>query len=128
MRYYAKMGTWYFALFTSALYLSLACASPAAHMLGATVMGIFWQQLAGLGHDLGHSGVSHMFYTDMCVGSTIGNALMGISTGTRRERRRRWAKSLLNSPLTPLSARPRDLSPRLVEALAQHAPRRVQFG
>jgi len=26
-------------------------------MLGAALMGVFWQQLAGIGHDLGHSGV-----------------------------------------------------------------------
>lgn len=26
------------------------------------VMGIFWQQLAGIGHDMGHSGITHNFH------------------------------------------------------------------
>ena len=33
-------------------------------MLGAALIGVFWQQLAGIGHDLGHSGVTHDFYKD----------------------------------------------------------------
>merc|ERR1719247_2916746 len=41
-------------------------------------MGIFWQQLAGLGHDLGHSGVTHNFMRDHAIGSAL-TALMGLS-------------------------------------------------
>ena len=26
------------------------------------VMGLFWQQLAGIGHDMGHSGITHNFH------------------------------------------------------------------
>eukprot|EP00521_Asterionellopsis_glacialis_P008849 CAMPEP_0195285944 /NCGR_PEP_ID=MMETSP0707-20130614/3593_1 /TAXON_ID=33640 /ORGANISM="Asterionellopsis glacialis, Strain CCMP134" /LENGTH=570 /DNA_ID=CAMNT_0040345521 /DNA_START=85 /DNA_END=1797 /DNA_ORIENTATION=+ len=79
--YYYQKYAWYATLFVSALYLSLACTSTAAHMAGAVVMGFFWQQLAGWGHDIGHSSVSHNFQYDNLIGATIGCALMGISTG-----------------------------------------------
>merc|ERR1712129_476083 len=63
MRYYYKFAAWYALLFNSALWLSLCTESAWSRLLGAAVMGIFWQQLAGLGHDLGHSGVTHVFQT-----------------------------------------------------------------
>merc|ERR1719389_607213 len=49
-------------------------------MSGAAVLGIFWQQLAGIGHDLGHSGVTHDFYLDHIIGSVL-SAFMGLSVG-----------------------------------------------
>ena len=82
MRYYYKMAAWHALLWLSALYLSLCFESTAAHMLGASVMGLFWQQLAGIGHDLGHSGVTHDFYRDHVLGSIL-SAFMGLSVPTR---------------------------------------------
>mmetsp|Transcript_50538 Transcript_50538/g.159105 ORF Transcript_50538/g.159105 Transcript_50538/m.159105 type:complete len:556 (+) Transcript_50538:122-1789(+) len=79
MRFYAKMGTFLLALLSCALWLSVGCSSLAAHMCGAAVLGVFWQQLAGIGHDLGHSGVTHVFWLDHMIGSSLA-ALMGIST------------------------------------------------
>jgi len=79
MRYYAKFATWFAFLFTSALWLSVCTTSSWTRLLGAVVMGIFWQQLAGVGHDLGHSGVTHVFWLDHFVGSAMA-AFMGIST------------------------------------------------
>ena len=79
--YYSKMGMWYMTLLAVALYLSLACSSKAAHLTGAVVMGLFWQQLAGTGHDIGHSSVSHNFQQDNYYGALYGTALMGISVG-----------------------------------------------
>ena len=78
--FYAQVYSFLIALFMSAMYFSLACSSFHAHMLGAACLGIFWQQLSGLGHDLGHSSVSHSFHTDHFVGSTIGCAFLGVST------------------------------------------------
>ena len=80
-RWYAKLGLWLASLFFSSLALSLGLVGGGAgwvRMLGAAIMGIFWQQLAGLGHDLGHSGVSHDFHTDHKIGSVL-SALMGLS-------------------------------------------------
>mmetsp|Transcript_69868 Transcript_69868/g.195841 ORF Transcript_69868/g.195841 Transcript_69868/m.195841 type:complete len:524 (-) Transcript_69868:102-1673(-) len=77
-RFYAKMGTWYVFLFSSALHLSLY-GQWSTRLAGAVLMGVFWQQLAGLGHDLGHSGVTHVFWKDHLIGSVLAS-LMGIST------------------------------------------------
>lgn len=77
-RYYAMLGSWFALLFFGALYLTLVRESTREHLAGAAVMGVFWQQLAGLGHDLGHSGVTHNFHLDHKVGSSL-TALMGLS-------------------------------------------------
>jgi len=77
-RFYGRLGAWLALLFVGSLYLTLGCESFAAHMGGAVAMGVFWQQLAGLGHDLGHSGVTHNFHTDHQIGSAL-TALMGLS-------------------------------------------------
>jgi len=81
MMYYYKLGSWLAFLFGSALALSLDFVGGGtfgAHMLGAAILGIFWQQLAGVGHDLGHSGVTHDFHTDHKLGSFL-SSLMGLS-------------------------------------------------
>ena len=77
---YAKMAAWHAFVWLGALYLSLGGASCAARMAGAAAMGVFWQQLAGIGHDLGHSGVTHSFYKDHAIGSLL-SAFMGLSVG-----------------------------------------------
>eukprot|EP00547_Thalassionema_nitzschioides_P000621 CAMPEP_0194212666 /NCGR_PEP_ID=MMETSP0156-20130528/12688_1 /TAXON_ID=33649 /ORGANISM="Thalassionema nitzschioides, Strain L26-B" /LENGTH=474 /DNA_ID=CAMNT_0038940537 /DNA_START=305 /DNA_END=1729 /DNA_ORIENTATION=- len=79
--YYHRMYMWLASLFLASLYCSLLCSSTAAHMVGAVLMGFFWQQFAGVGHDVGHSSVSHNFYTDHWNGSLFGCLFMGISTG-----------------------------------------------
>lgn len=76
--YYVKLCVWYLSLFVTSLYLSLACSNTWLHMCGAGVMGLFWQQLAGLGHDLGHSAVTHDFWKDHLLGSCL-TTLMGLS-------------------------------------------------
>jgi delta8-fatty-acid desaturase len=78
LRYYAKMGTWLLLLLVAALRLSIA-SSTELRLAGAGMMGVFWQQLAGLGHDLGHSGVTHVFWFDHLLSSALAS-LMGIST------------------------------------------------
>mmetsp|Transcript_5783 Transcript_5783/g.8134 ORF Transcript_5783/g.8134 Transcript_5783/m.8134 type:complete len:545 (+) Transcript_5783:74-1708(+) len=78
MRFYAKMAAWLVSLFLLSLYLSLGCASTTARMVGAAVMGLFWQQLAGIGHDMGHSGITHNFHLDHSVCSKL-VCFMGIS-------------------------------------------------
>jgi fatty acid desaturase len=80
-KFYAKLSLFMATLLVTALYLSVMCETMASHMLGAALLGIFWQQLAGVGHDLGHSSVTRNFYSDHWIGSTVGCGLMGISTG-----------------------------------------------
>jgi delta8-fatty-acid desaturase len=79
--YYGKLGSFLALLYFTSLGLSLGVVGgggTGARMLGAAFMGIFWQQLAGLGHDLGHSGVTHNFHRDHFVGSLL-SGLMGLS-------------------------------------------------
>ncbi|CAJ1461376.1 unnamed protein product [Effrenium voratum] len=78
MRFYAKMAAWLVSLFFLALYLSVGCTSTSSHMAGAAVMGLFWQQLAGIGHDMGHSGITHHFHFDHAFCSSL-VGFMGIS-------------------------------------------------
>ena len=80
MRFYAKMAVWHTFLFSLSLYLSLCGGSIGVRLSGAAIMGVFWQQLAGIGHDLGHSGVTHDFHKDHVIGSAL-SALMGLSVG-----------------------------------------------
>jgi len=79
--WYFRLGLWLVSLFAIALTLSLGYVAGGAlwsKFLGAAVLGFFWQQLAGLGHDLGHSGVTHDFHTDHVIGSVL-SCLMGLS-------------------------------------------------
>ena len=77
--YYTKLYIWYTCLFVLSLYLSIIRSSCIEHMVGAVIMGLFWQQLAGLGHDLGHGYVSQYTTYDHYIGSTIGCLLGGVS-------------------------------------------------
>ena len=54
---------------------------PWMQYLGALVLAGFWQQLAFVGHDLGHNSVTHDRQTDFLYGLAIGPLLTGISIG-----------------------------------------------
>jgi delta8-fatty-acid desaturase len=78
--YYVRVYASSAALFVVSMYFSLACGeSIPCHMLGAALLGFFWQQFAGVGHDLGHSNVSQNLRQDHRVGSMLGCFLTGIS-------------------------------------------------
>ena len=77
----SRLGTFIFSWFFMSLLLSLDViggGSTMAHMVGAACMGVFWQQLAGIGHDLGHSGVTHNFHLDHQIGSVM-SSILGLS-------------------------------------------------
>jgi delta8-fatty-acid desaturase len=79
--FYVKLTAWLASLLGAALYFTLGCASTSAHMTGAAFLALFWQQLAFLGHDIGHNAVSHVRRKDMFWGILFGNTLGGISLG-----------------------------------------------
>lgn len=66
-------------IFAISLYFTLNFDSLAAHCIGALFMGCYWQQLAFVGHDLGHNGISHVQSTDNKTGIALGNLFGGIS-------------------------------------------------
>jgi len=51
------------------------------YALAAFFMAAFWQQLAFIGHDLGHNGVSGVLYVDHFIGILVGNFFGAISIG-----------------------------------------------
>ncbi len=50
------------------------------YLLSSFVLGVFWHQMAFIGHDLGHYGVTHTPY-DYQVGVLVGDLFGGISMG-----------------------------------------------
>ena len=52
-----------------------------AHMLGAVFFGALFQQIAFIGHDIGHNGISHIKSVDNIVSIFIANLIGGISMG-----------------------------------------------
>ena len=79
--FYVKLTAWLASLLGTALYLTIGCTSTSAHMGGAVFLALFWQQLAFLGHDIGHNAVSHVRRKDLFYGILFGNTLGGISLG-----------------------------------------------
>jgi len=54
---------------------------PILTLLGSVMFGMYWQQIAFIGHDLGHNGCTHSVLLDTILGLVIGNLGMGISGG-----------------------------------------------
>eukprot|EP00123_Amoebidium_parasiticum_P008825 comp19043_c1_seq1/m.21477 comp19043_c1_seq1/g.21477 ORF comp19043_c1_seq1/g.21477 comp19043_c1_seq1/m.21477 type:complete len:480 (-) comp19043_c1_seq1:113-1552(-) len=51
------------------------------HVFSGAVMGLFWQQMAFVGHDAGHNGITHDRVKDSCIGLFVGNFTTGLSIG-----------------------------------------------
>jgi fatty acid desaturase/predicted heme/steroid binding protein len=78
--FYRNLKVWLASLLLGALYLTLATDSVACHLCGSVLMGLFWQQFAGYGHDLGHTSVTKHYHGDHEVASVFGCLLSGLST------------------------------------------------
>jgi len=65
-------------MFASVLYGVFCCDSFYAHAAAGAMLGLFWQQTAFVGHDLGHNGISHCINTDSMVALFVANFLTGI--------------------------------------------------
>lgn len=50
-------------------------------LLGGFLLGLYWQQSAFMGHDLGHSAVTYDSKWDYYIGLVLGNFCTGISVG-----------------------------------------------
>mmetsp|Transcript_8037 Transcript_8037/g.19365 ORF Transcript_8037/g.19365 Transcript_8037/m.19365 type:complete len:492 (+) Transcript_8037:227-1702(+) len=80
--FYAGVQLRYFAI----LFASVACvvygeSFSVRCILAAVLMGFYFQQVAFIGHDTGHNGVTHSLFADECLGLFWGNAMSGISGG-----------------------------------------------
>ncbi|GMH84033.1 hypothetical protein TrVE_jg10249 [Triparma verrucosa] len=78
--YYLKI-VWLSFLLVSAVSLTLLGPSKSFRLGGAVFMAAFWQQLAFIGHDVGHNAISHKKWKDTTLGIIFGNTLGGISLG-----------------------------------------------
>ena len=81
--FYVKLVLWYLALLSS----SIACVlffpenQWVSVVLGGFLMALYFQQVAFIGHDLGHTAVFHNRRWDMATGLFFGNMMTGISLG-----------------------------------------------
>lgn len=78
--FYAVHVAWVASLLAAAVWLTASAHGAWPQTLaGALVLGVFWQQSAFLGHDLGHNAVTHERRLDAAMGLVFGNLLTGIS-------------------------------------------------
>lgn len=77
--YYVMKSVWFLSLFASAIYFTVTGESFLWRMLGGAFLALFFQQMAFMGHDLGHNGVSHVRAIDSTMGVIYGPLLSGIS-------------------------------------------------
>jgi len=76
--FHASRGAIIVVLFTLCLYF-LQSSSYLSTFFSAVCLGLYWQQFAFTGHDLGHHGVTHNAKLDHTLGFLFGNAMQGIS-------------------------------------------------
>lgn len=80
MTFYAKKAVWLASLLAAAVYFTVAYpGSTPIQLLGGCFLGCFWQQLAFVGHDTGHNGITHVKWLDNTIGIFVGNFLGGVS-------------------------------------------------
>ena len=63
--YYLPMLLWCLSLAALAIGMTVLSDGVAGRMLGAVCLGCYFQQMAFVGHDLGHNAVTHDRATDM---------------------------------------------------------------
>lgn len=76
---YFRLSAIIIGLFSVSLYCLQFTESKLAIFAGALAMGMFWQQLAFIGHDLGHHVVTHNAKLDDLISIFFGNLIQGIS-------------------------------------------------
>ena len=86
--YYLQVFSWLTALLATSVALTLLGANPWIRVAGGLVLGLFLQQVAFVGHDLGHNAVTHSHYWDGYLGLMFGPLVSGISL--------EWWKSIHN--------------------------------
>lgn len=69
--YYLK-AAWILSLLALAMYNS-------QNVFGAVVLGLYFQQIAFIGHDAGHNGITKNLRVDNCIGTIVGPFLSGVS-------------------------------------------------
>jgi len=80
--WYVRKALWLLSLFAGAIYLALAAASSGYQSIyiatSSFLLGLFWQQIAFVGHDLGHNSVRGSMNRDWSCGLLV-TMLFGVS-------------------------------------------------
>jgi len=88
-----KINRWYslekYVAFMCMLLAAIVCVLCSAGSsyswcwtgVGGVLLAMFWQQMAGLGHDCGHNSLTHIRSFDLALGYAIANLLTGIGVG-----------------------------------------------
>jgi fatty acid desaturase len=79
--WYLKLFAWLASIFASVLAGVLLSDNFAVHCLAGVLLGLFWQQTAFVGHDLGHNGITHNRKYDSRLGLFFGNFCTGVGMG-----------------------------------------------
>jgi len=79
--FYHRKAAVLVALFAAAVTCVLGSDRLSVHALGGVLMALFWQQIAFVGHDVGHNAITHDRHKDWWIGIVVGNLLAGVSMG-----------------------------------------------
>eukprot|EP00339_Tiarina_fusa_P005170 CAMPEP_0117044088 /NCGR_PEP_ID=MMETSP0472-20121206/30583_1 /TAXON_ID=693140 ORGANISM="Tiarina fusus, Strain LIS" /NCGR_SAMPLE_ID=MMETSP0472 /ASSEMBLY_ACC=CAM_ASM_000603 /LENGTH=478 /DNA_ID=CAMNT_0004755737 /DNA_START=157 /DNA_END=1593 /DNA_ORIENTATION=- len=79
--FYYKKAVVYSLMFASVVAGVTMSESMWVHAMAGVMLGMFWQQVAFLGHDIGHNSVTRSRTLDSYWGLFVGNFLTGISIG-----------------------------------------------
>jgi delta8-fatty-acid desaturase len=79
--FYYWQTLWLAGLFAAVLGGVFLSDSIWVHALAGMTLGLFWQQVAFMGHDIGHNGVTQDRITDSRLGLFFGNFCSGIGIG-----------------------------------------------
>ena len=78
-RHYFKLFACLAALFATAVWCVVGTGHGVwTHMLGAVLLGMFWQQTMFIGHDAGHGAITHNHAKDFFIGLIVGNLCNGV--------------------------------------------------
>jgi acyl-lipid Delta6-acetylenase / acyl-lipid (9-3)-desaturase len=79
--FYYKKAAAYAGMFLLVLVGVFCSDQPLIHALAGILLGLFWQQMAFIGHDLGHNAITHNRIIDSSWGLLVGNLMTGVSVG-----------------------------------------------
>lgn len=79
--FYFKKLAIYACMFALVVYGVVSSDKLTVHALAGMLLGMFWQQMAFIGHDLGHNGITHNRIMDSYLGLFFGNFCTGIGIG-----------------------------------------------
>eukprot|EP00539_Tryblionella_compressa_P000751 CAMPEP_0178744054 /NCGR_PEP_ID=MMETSP0744-20121128/6540_1 /TAXON_ID=913974 /ORGANISM="Nitzschia punctata, Strain CCMP561" /LENGTH=501 /DNA_ID=CAMNT_0020397111 /DNA_START=325 /DNA_END=1830 /DNA_ORIENTATION=+ len=79
LTFYYKKAAVYSCMFLLVLAGVLCSDKLWIHALSGALLGLFWQQMAFVGHDLGHNSMTHNLQVDSFWGIIVGNLMTGVS-------------------------------------------------